>query len=234
MNEVLVSILIPTYNREKLILETINSAINQTYKNIEIIVVDNNSTDDSYKFIKDIARLHTNIKVYQNKENIGLVRNWRKCIEYATGEYAKILWSDDLIAPTFIEKTLPYLIENENIGFVFTGTEIFNTGKNANDKVYFIGETGTYDTDKYIESSLLGSPFQVPVSPGNALFRTKDLNKNLMLDIPNKMNIDYKMLGMGNDVLIYLTEATPPCRVNAIVLFGLFNHVVYQAFSISF
>ena len=105
----LVSILIPTYNREKIILETLNCAVNQTYKNTEVIVVDNKSTDNGFEIIKGFAKSHPNVRVYQNEENIGPVKNWLKCMDYATGEYAKILWSDDLIAPDFIEMTLPYL-----------------------------------------------------------------------------------------------------------------------------
>jgi glycosyltransferase involved in cell wall biosynthesis len=199
-----VSILIPVYNREKIIIETLNSAISQTYKNIEIIVVDNKSTDRTFEIIKEFAKPYPNIKVYQNEENIGPVRNWRKCLEYATGEYAKFLWSDDLIDPTFIEKTLPFLVENEDVGFVFTGTEIFNDDTGERTKAYFIGETGIYNTQLYIESSLLGEPFEVPVSPGNALFRKKDLEKNLLIDIPNKIGSDFKMHAIGNDALIYL------------------------------
>lgn len=64
--------------------------------------------------------------MFKNEKNIGPVLNWQKCVEYSTGEYIKILWYDDLIDKRFIEKTLPYLIENKDIGFVFTGTEIFN------------------------------------------------------------------------------------------------------------
>jgi len=197
-----VSILIPTYNRAKIILETLNSAVSQTYKNIEIIVVDNKSTDNTFEIVKEFAKYHPNVRVYQNEENIGPVRNWRRCLDYATGEYVKILWSDDLIAPTFIEKTLPFLVDHEDVGFVFTGTEIFNDDTGQRTKTYFIGNTGIYDTKKFIEGSLLGGPF--PVSPGNAVFRKKDLEKNLLIDIPNKLGIDFKMHGMGNDILIYL------------------------------
>jgi len=202
-----VSVVIPTYNRAKIILETLSCAVNQTYKNTEIIVVDNKSTDNSFEIIKEFAMSYQNIRVYQNEKNVGPVRNWRKCLDYATGEYAKILWSDDLIAPDFIEKTLPYLEDHEDVGFVFTGTEIFNDNTGQRENAYFIGETGFYDTGKYIESSLLGKPLPVPVSPGNALFRKKDLEKNLMLDIPNKIGRDFAMHAIGNDALIYLLTA---------------------------
>ena len=202
-----VSILIPVYNREKIILETLNSAFNQTYKNTEVIVVDNKSSDNSYEIIKDFAKSHPNVRAYQNKENIGPVQNWHKCLDYATGEYVKILWSDDLITPDFIEKTLPYLTEHEDVGFVFTGTEFINDNTGQRSKAHFIGKTGFYNTNKYIESSLLATPLHVPVSPGNALFRKKDLDKNLILDVPNKIGIDFKMDAVGPDALIYLLTA---------------------------
>jgi glycosyltransferase involved in cell wall biosynthesis len=205
INSSKVSILIPVYNREKIILETLNLAISQTYSNIEIIVVDNKSTDSTFKIVKEFAKSYQNVKVYQNEENIGPVRNWRKCLDYASGEYAKILWSDDLIAPEFIEKTLPFLQNNEDVGFVFTGTEIFNDDTGKKTKAYFIGESGIYDTKRFIEGSLLGSPF--PVSPGNALFRKKDVKKNLLLEIPNKIGSDFKIHAIGNDVLLYLLTA---------------------------
>ena len=65
-----VSILIPVYNRAKIISETLNSAVNQTYKNIEVIVVDNKSTDNTFEIVKEFAKSHSNVKVYQNEENI--------------------------------------------------------------------------------------------------------------------------------------------------------------------
>jgi len=207
ISEPLVSILIPTYNREKLIGETIESAINQTYKHIEIIVVDNKSTDKTWEIITKYSRKDQRIKVYQNEKNIGPVRNWKKCLEYAQGEYAKFLWSDDLIAPEFIEKALPYLINNPEVGFVFTGTEIFNDENNKKIKAYFIGETGLYPMEKFVESALLGEPFSVPVSPGCALFRKNDLHKNTIEQIPNGIGIDFAMRAIGNDLLIYLLTA---------------------------
>lgn len=204
-NRVKVSILIPVYNRANIILETLNSAVSQTIENIEVIVVDNKSTDNTYAILQDFARSHPNVKVYQNETNLGPVRNWRNCLDYSTGEYVKILWSDDLIAPDYLEKTLPFLENNENVGFVFTGSEVFYTdsGKRAEENAF--GDTGLYDTKIFIEGSLLGGSF--PVSPGCALFRKHDLDKNLLVDVPNKIGSDFKMHAIGNDVLMFLLTA---------------------------
>lgn len=200
----LVSILIPVYNRENLIEETVQSALNQTYKNIEIIVVDNQSTDNTWEILQKLASQDERIKIFQNNTNIGPVRNWKRCIDEASGEYGKILWSDDLIGLEFLEKTVPYL-ENEDVGFVFTGTEIFIDGTDKKSSHYFIGETGIYESEKYINGVLFDG--SCPVSPGCALFRLKDLKKNLLVDIPNKVNSDFAMHAIGNDLLIFLLTA---------------------------
>lgn len=150
----LVSILIPVCNRENLIKETVQSALSQTYKNIEIIVVDNQSTDNTWEVLKKLASKDERIKIFQNNTNIGPVRNWKRCIDEANGEYGKILWSDNLIANEFLEKTVPYL-EDENVGFVFTGTEIFVDGMDKKTSHYFIGESGIYESEEVYKWSFI-------------------------------------------------------------------------------
>lgn len=200
----LVSILIPVYNRENLIEETVRSAINQTYTNIEIIIVDNASEDNTWDILQKLASQDSRIKIFQNETNIGPVRNWKRCIDEASGEYGKILWSDDLMAPEFLEKTVPFL-ENEDVGFVFTGTEIFIDNTSEKRKSYFIGNSGVYKTEQFINGVLFDKGY--PVSPGCAIFRLKDLNKNLLVDIPNKINSDFSMHAIGNDLLLFLLTA---------------------------
>lgn len=204
MKNKLVSILIPVYNREALIEETVNSALNQTYRNIEVVLVDNKSTDGTWQVLQKLAIKDTRIKIFHNETNIGPVRNWKRCIDEASGEYGKILWSDDLIAPEFLEKTVPFL-EDENVGFVFTGTEIFIDGTDKKSSHYFIGKSGVYNSEKYISGVLFSGVY--PVSPGCALFKLNDLKENLLVDIPNKVNSDFAMHAIGNDLLIFLLTA---------------------------
>ena len=199
-----VSILIPVYNREHLIEETVKSALAQTYQNIEIVIVDNKSTDKTWNMLTRLAKEDKRIKIFQNETNIGPVRNWKRCIDEANGEYGKILWSDDLIDPMFVEKTVPYL-KNSDIGFVFTGTEIFVDRTNKKSIHYFIGENGVYKREQYINGVLFEGNY--PVSPACALFRLKDLKKNLLVDIPNKVDSDFSMHAIGNDLLIFLLTA---------------------------
>ncbi|MBD3842818.1 MAG: glycosyltransferase family 2 protein [Campylobacterales bacterium] len=200
----LVSILIPVFNRESIIAETLQSALDQTYKNIEVVIIDNASTDNTWQVIQTFVEQDSRIKAFRNESNLGPVRNWLRCVEEATGEYGKILWSDDLIAPDFIEKTLPLF--NDDVGFVYTATKIFTgsvpeTGK----RFYDLGNTGLYPSETYIKKAIYNKG--VPVSPGCAIFRMADIRKNLWLQIPNKVNSDFSMHAIGNDLLLFLLTA---------------------------
>ena len=126
MDQALVSILIPVYNREEFIGECIESALVQTFASIEIVVVDNASTDKTWEICQQFAAKDHRVRVFQNDINIGPVRNWLACVMQARGEYTKILWSDDLIHPDFLEKMLPYL-EDPCVGFVYSSAYIFGT-----------------------------------------------------------------------------------------------------------
>lgn len=200
-----VSILIPVYNRERYIYDCVESALNQTYSNLEIIIVDNCSTDNTWRICQDLACRDSRIRTFRNDTNIGPVRNWKRCIDEATGEYGKILWSDDKIAPDFLEKTISFFHTTEDVGFVFTQPEIFNDDTNKKNSKYFIGKTNTYSTDKYINDVLFGD--DIPVSPGCALFKMVDLRQNLVIDVPNKAGSDFAMHAIGNDLLIFLLIA---------------------------
>ena len=201
----LVSILIPVYNREELVVRAIESAINQTYENIEVIAVDNKSTDKTYDVLKEYADKYPDVKVYQNEENLGPVRNWQKCLEYSSGEFVKILFSDDWIEETFVEKCMEILLANDDVGFVYTAT-LIHLGDKEKVSYKFSNKSGLHDTCIFIKGSLCGGDF--PVSPCNALFRRLDIENNLVLEIPNELGLDFKKLGAGTDLLIFLLTAS--------------------------
>jgi glycosyltransferase involved in cell wall biosynthesis len=126
MNEKLVSICIPTFNCGEYIEETLNSLINQTYKNIEIIIGDNASTDNSYDKIKKYQITDKRIKYYKNEINLGLFGNCNKLISMSQGEYVAIYHSDDIYDLKIIEKEVSVLESNNYLLGVFTLYERIN------------------------------------------------------------------------------------------------------------
>lgn len=109
-NNKLISIIVPVYNMEKYIDKCINSIINQTYKNIEIIIVDDGSTDKSSKIIDKYKKIDKRIKFY-HKKNGGLADARNYGLEKATGEYIGFVDSDDYIENNMYEKLYNNLIK---------------------------------------------------------------------------------------------------------------------------
>ena len=118
----LVSICIPNYNNAQFIGEAIQSSIDQTYPNLEIIVVDNVSTDNSWEIIQSYAQ-HINVKVYQNEENLGMVDNFRRTLEHSTGELVTYLCSDDCLSKEAITENVATLLKYPEASFVFGNVE---------------------------------------------------------------------------------------------------------------
>jgi glycosyltransferase involved in cell wall biosynthesis len=97
MKQVKVSVCIPVYNGAKYIKEAINSALNQSFQDFEIIVVDNKSTDNSLEIVRAIT--DSRIRIFENESNLGMLGNWNKILTLANGEYIKILPADDALYP---------------------------------------------------------------------------------------------------------------------------------------
>lgn len=118
MDNPLVSICIPTFNGEKFIAEAMESAISQTYPNIEIVVSDDASKDNTLVIIEQFReKTIIPINIYHHQPN-GIGANWNNCIKYAKGVYIKFLFQDDILLHTCIEEMLSVIKKNKKIGLV--------------------------------------------------------------------------------------------------------------------
>lgn len=115
----LVSIIIPCFNQEKYITDAIMSAEKQTYKDIEIVFIDDCSTDGSLEVVNDLKKKYTNIVVLKNESNLGVVDSRNKAIDFAKGFYILPLDGDDTIEPTYIEDAVNVFEEKPDVGFVY-------------------------------------------------------------------------------------------------------------------
>jgi glycosyltransferase involved in cell wall biosynthesis len=101
-----ISVCIPTYNGARYLGACLDSVLSQTFKDIEILVVDDGSTDDTLEILERYAVSDQRIRLHRNDSNLGLVGNWNRCIELARGEWIKFVFQDDLIAPACVEEML--------------------------------------------------------------------------------------------------------------------------------
>lgn len=107
-----ISIVVPIYNVEKFLPFCLNSIINQTYKNLEIILVDDGSTDSSLSICKDYSSRDNRIQIIHH-ENHGLSYSRNRGIESASSKYISFIDADDIISPKFCEHLLHLLISND-------------------------------------------------------------------------------------------------------------------------
>jgi len=98
----LVSICIPAYNSTAHVEETVRSVLAQTYPNLEVIVVDDASSDNTFELVQAIG--DPRIRLYRNEKNLGMAGNWNRTLSLAKGEFVKLMGADDLLMPDCIEK----------------------------------------------------------------------------------------------------------------------------------
>ncbi len=124
-NNPLVSIIIPAYNCEKFIEETVNSCLKQTYQNIEIICIDDCSSDDTFNVLKSLSISCQKLTVAQMPFNSkpAAVRNL--AIKMSNGSYILPLDGDDLISPSYIARAITVFIENPSISVVYCKANYF-------------------------------------------------------------------------------------------------------------
>lgn len=159
MDEKLVSIIMPAYNAEKYITNAINSIIHQTYKNWELLIVDDYSKDNTIKIVSEFK--DDRIILLKNRKNIGAAISRNRALKAARGKWIAFLDSDDIWHPEKLERQINFMIRN---GYAFTFTDYriqlngrwmpyVNTGPNVVNKrkmydyCYFSTITVMYDRD---------------------------------------------------------------------------------------
>lgn len=119
LNNPLVSVITPAYNAERFIAETIESVIDQTYTNWEMIVVDDQSTDDTAAIVESHAEKDERIRFVQLEKNSGSAVARNTAMDHAKGKYLAFLDSDDLWMPNKLERQVAFMQEKD-IAFSFT------------------------------------------------------------------------------------------------------------------
>lgn len=177
----LISVIMATYNGEKYLLEQLNSIVKQTYKNTEIIISDDASTDSTVEIIKQFSKVHNNVSFYINEKNIGVNKNFEHGFLKAKGDFIAIADQDDIWLPEKIETQMA----------LFTSPNILLTHSMS---VRF--SRNNLPTKKYQKSTQLFEGNDVrklllrnSVSGHNMIFRKKLLQQ--ILPIPEKIYYDW-------------------------------------------
>ena len=169
LNDVVVSVVIPTYNRASMLPTAIDSALAQTF-NVEVIVVNHGSTDDTDSVV---AAYGEQVKYIKRDADFGPHFCWLDGILQANGEFVHLQFDDDWIDPTFISECMGVM--KDTVGFAFSTANVYNEKTGHIQRVLFeewLPETGIYPNKK-VERRVLKSL----ISPAAAVYR-----KQIFLD----------------------------------------------------
>lgn len=183
----LISVIVPVYNVEKYLAKCVDSIINQTYRNLEIILVDDGSTDSSGELCDNLAKKDSRIVVY-HKENAGVSSARNLGLDKAKGEFIGFIDSDDYIDPDMYE-FLYNDLKKHNVDISMCGLYHVYANKKDNqiDKVEFY----IFNSEQAI-SALLEGKLSI-VTPGNKLYK-KELFDGLKYDPNIKLAEDALMI----------------------------------------
>ena len=120
-----ISIIMTYYQKSEYIHETIRSILKQSLKDFEIIIIDDEVSENSQKVLSEIKKLDTRIKIFRNKENLGAGQSRNNAINLCKGKYIAFCDCDDLWKPQKLEKQINFMEKNK-LKFSFTSYEIIN------------------------------------------------------------------------------------------------------------
>lgn len=190
-NNCLVTIGVTNYNSEKYVKEFLDSVIDQTFKNIELIIVDDHSTDKSVEIIKEYERKYDFIQLIEHEVNKGCPDYGRnEILNAANGEYVLFLDSDDKFTYNYsLEKLVDFIQRREELDYVYTDYTIID----GNSKITNKWESKIFTKEEIIRTvfNRMGSG----ILPGKGLFK---------VDFFRRFNIIYPINGTAADTLLSL------------------------------
>lgn len=186
MDQPLVSIVVISYNQGKYIRENLDSIQSQTYDNIQLIVADDASKDDSVE-IFDKWLLENNYFAEKNYHltNTGLATTLNECFELIKGKYVKFIAADDYLHPQSIEKCVRKLEElGDNYGMVFTDTFCVNDNSSIRNDILHFDSLGKIDPETFREELLKANKIAAPtvLMRTRVLKETGEYESNLLIE----------------------------------------------------
>ena len=133
----MISVCVPTYKGTQYLKDCLNSILEQSFTNFELLIIDDCSGDNTVDIAQEYAAEDQRIRIIVNESNLGLVGNWNRCVELAQGKWIKFVFQDDLIAPNCLEKMLTAAGTETNI-IACKRDFIFEAGIPQNERNYYL------------------------------------------------------------------------------------------------
>ena len=172
-----VSVLIPTYNYARYLPEAIESVLAQDLPDLELLIVDDCSSDNTSEVVKPYCAKDPRVQFYANTANVGMVNNWNNCLKQARGEYIKFLFGDDkLWRPQALSKMVGLLERHPSAVLAASARAILDEHSKIVDVWRSFGD-GCHDGRKVIEACLMQNGKNVVGEPSAVMFRKRDAER---------------------------------------------------------
>jgi len=254
MKSPLFSICIPTRNRAGIIQKALETCLQQTYQNLEIVVVDNASEDNTREVVSSYAHKDSRIRYFRNDRNLGVIRNILKAFESANGEYVQYLADDNELAENYVEEKIRCFSEHPEVGLVSSTVKKYRMSSKGLELVISSEmKEGIIDSDfAFLHLAKLSGWFGLLCTA-----RRVDMLSAIarLGEIPNAYGYDYLNSEMAYDVLLfvlilsaypsmYFTEKTTyydqitpsemvdPTKFNLVRWYHMYRGAVEYAFSV--
>jgi glycosyltransferase involved in cell wall biosynthesis len=209
---VLVSVIMPSYNHEKYVSKAINSVLNQSFKDFELIIIDDSSKDNSQRIISSFEEEDKRIKAIFHRSNLGIAKTLNEGLGKARGKYVALMASDDVWLETKIEKQLSVLRDDESL-------VVWSEGQIIDEEDVPTGETFSqlYSAENKMKS---GNLFEAIVYKnfilGSSIIFKKDLLEGIKFNEGLKYYNDYKFyVDLAKKYSFYfITEALTKYRIH--------------------
>ena len=220
----LVSILIPTYNQTKYLKQALDSALNQTYRNTEIIICDDSTTRDVQKLVEQYMQKTNKIKYFNNGGPSGLKgqNNIRKCFVKSSGEYISYLLHDDLYSPNRIDKMINYFLYDDTLSLITSYRKLVNENGEYLDDTFRTICQYPYDirlTGEEAGRKMLFSIINYIGELTTAMFRKRVVDFDIVdydkyeITCLSDVSLWLNLLRRGN--MIYISEPLSKFRIHA-------------------
>jgi len=114
-----VSVVVPTYNRAQYMRTAVQSVLDQTCDDFEVVLIDDGSSDDTPEVGQRLSKSDVRVRYIRNEQNLGLVENWKKGVQETRGDYFCILGDDDVLEPEFLDRLVEPLEERPDVALSF-------------------------------------------------------------------------------------------------------------------
>jgi len=209
-----VTVCIPTYNYASFIAETIESILSQNFTDYELLIVDDNSTDNTVSVVEPYVRRDPRIRFIVNPSNLGMVENWNYCLNLAEGEYIKYVFGDDLLAsPDAIGRMASLLDADSSVSLVCSARNFINDRSEVINMVSRFEKTGVLHGTDVInlclirQGNLIGEPTVV-------MFRKEQASRGFRLNYRQIVDLEMWFHLLEQGAFAYIKEPLCSFRIH--------------------